>query len=153
MSETWTFVCATGELLPGEMRPVFDEVTGTPILVVNLDGDLYALEDRCSHEDFELSAGAIDPADGSIECVLHGARFDLRDGRALCAPAYSPVPKFPVKIEDGNSRASEAVIAALLARVGALDPAHPVLSRYVNTHQRNWRGIETGSIRLASGLF
>ena len=40
--------------------------------------------------------------DGSIECVLHGARFDLRDGRALCAPAYSPVPKFPVKLEHGG---------------------------------------------------
>jgi len=34
-----------------------------------------------------------------VECVLHGARFDVRDGRALCAPAYSPVPKFPVKRE------------------------------------------------------
>ena len=99
MSQTWTFVCATAELLPGEMQSVFDEVTGTPILVVNLDGDLYALEDRCSHEDFELSAGAYDPASGRIECVLHGARFDVRDGRALCAPAYSPVPKFPVKRE------------------------------------------------------
>ena len=99
MSGTWTFVCAPGELLPGEMRTVFDEVTDTPILVVNLDGQLYALEDRCSHEDYELSAGSVDPAEGSIECVLHGARFDLRDGRALCAPAYSPVPKFPVKLD------------------------------------------------------
>ena len=102
MSETWTFVCAAGELLPGELKTVFDEVTGTPILVLNLDGDLYALEDRCSHEDFELSSGVLDPAEGSVECVLHGARFDVRDGRALCAPAYSPVPKFPVKIEDGS---------------------------------------------------
>ena len=100
MSQTWTFVCATAELLPGEMQSVFDEVTGTPILVVNLDGELYALEDRCSHEDFELSAGAYDPTSGSIECVLHGARFDVRDGRALCAPAYEPVAKFPVKVDD-----------------------------------------------------
>ena len=46
MSGSWTFVCSSGELLPGEMRSVFDEVTGTPILVVNLDGELYALEDR-----------------------------------------------------------------------------------------------------------
>ena len=60
----------------------------TPILVVNLDGDFFALEDRCSHEDFELSAGAIDG--GQIECTLHGARFDLRSGEALCAPAYAP---------------------------------------------------------------
>src|SRR5690606_8072811 len=99
MSGTWTFVCAPSELLPGEMRTVFDEVTDAPILVVNLDGALYALEDRCSHEDYELSAGPVDPAEGSIECVLHGARFDLRDGRALCAPAYSPVAKFPVRVD------------------------------------------------------
>jgi len=99
MSETWTFVCASSELLPGETRTAWDEVTATPILVFNLDGELYALEDKCSHEDFELSAGDFDPAAASIECVLHGARFDVRDGSALCAPAYEPVVKFPVKRE------------------------------------------------------
>ncbi|WDS37402.1 non-heme iron oxygenase ferredoxin subunit [Pseudoxanthomonas sp.] len=103
MSEDWTFVCATGELLPGEMRSTFDEVTGTPIVVFNLDGDLYALEDRCSHAEFELSAaGTFDTETGSVECVLHGARFDIREGAPLCAPAYAPVPKFPVKIEHGG---------------------------------------------------
>ena len=101
MSETWTFVCAAGELLPGELKTVFDEVTGTPIVVLNHDGELYALEDKCSHEDFELSSGHFDPADASIECVLHGARFDVRDGSALCAPAYEPAVRFPVKVEDG----------------------------------------------------
>ena len=99
MSGNWTFVCATGELLPGEMKTVFDEVTGTPIMVVNHDGEVYALEDKCSHEDFELSSSTFDPVEASIECVLHGARFDLRDGRALGAPAYTGVPKFPVKLE------------------------------------------------------
>ena len=102
MSEAWTFVCATGELLPGEMKSVFDEVTAAPILVFNYDGDLYALEDRCSHEEFELSSGEFDAEAATIECVLHGAKFDIRDGRALCAPAYSPVPKFPVKLEHGG---------------------------------------------------
>ena len=99
MSENWTFVCATSELLPGEMKTAWDEVTSVPIVVFNLDGKYYALEDKCSHEDFELSAGGVDPETGSIECVLHGARFDIRDGRALCAPAYSGVPTFPVKLE------------------------------------------------------
>ncbi|MFC4727844.1 non-heme iron oxygenase ferredoxin subunit [Coralloluteibacterium thermophilus] len=98
--EGWVPVCATGELLPGEMRQVWDG--GTPIVVVNLDGALYALEDRCSHEDYELSTGRVDPAEGSIECIVHGARFDVRDGRALCAPAYTPVTKFPVRVEDGR---------------------------------------------------
>ncbi|WP_334178333.1 non-heme iron oxygenase ferredoxin subunit [Pseudoxanthomonas sp.] len=102
MSGAWTFVCATGELLPGEMKTVFDEVTGTPIVVFNHDGSLFALEDKCSHEDFELSSGSFDAGEASIECVLHGARFDVRDGRALCAPAYSPVAKFPTKHEHGG---------------------------------------------------
>lgn len=98
MSE-WQRVCAESELLPGEKITIWDG--DTPILVVNLDGDYFAIEDRCTHEDFELSAGDVDVASGQIECVLHGAKFDLRDGRALCAPAYAPVPTFPVKLEDG----------------------------------------------------
>ncbi|TNJ33687.1 non-heme iron oxygenase ferredoxin subunit [Arenimonas terrae] len=93
----WVRVCSTAELLPGESRVAWDG--DTPILVVNLDGDVHALEDKCSHEDYELSAGAIDG--DQVECTLHGARFDLRSGEALCAPAYAPVRKFPVKVEDG----------------------------------------------------
>ena len=97
-NEGWIRVCATSELLPGEMQVAWDG--DTPILVFNRDGDLYALEDRCSHEDFELSAGDFHGGDATIECTLHGAKFDVRDGRALCAPAYEPVAKFPVKVED-----------------------------------------------------
>ncbi len=102
MSESWTFVCNAGELLPGENKNVFDETTDAAIVVFNLDGDLYALEDRCSHEDFELSMGEFDSKAGTIECLLHGARFDVRDGKPLCAPAYTPVAKFPVKLENGG---------------------------------------------------
>lgn len=95
----WVRVCATSELLPGEKRTAWDG--DTPIVVFNHEGDLYALEDRCTHEDFELSVGELDKDEPVIECVLHGARFDVRDGRALCAPAYLPVATFPVKVEDG----------------------------------------------------
>lgn len=95
----WVRVCTTAELLPGESTVAWDG--DTPILVVNLDGDFYAVEDQCTHEDYELSAGEVDAAAGTVECVLHGAKFDIRDGRALCAPAYEPVAKFPVKVEDG----------------------------------------------------
>jgi 3-phenylpropionate/trans-cinnamate dioxygenase ferredoxin subunit len=97
--DSWIRVCAEGELAPGESRVVWDG--DTPILVLNYDGFHYALEDRCSHEDFPLSAGSFDAEEATIECVLHGARFDVRDGRPLCAPAYAPVIKFPVKLEDG----------------------------------------------------
>ena len=96
----WVFVCATSQLLPGEMATAWDG--DTAIVVFNHDGAFYALEDRCSHEDFELSAGAFDGGEASVECVLHGARFDVRDGRALCPPAYEPVAKFPVRIDDSG---------------------------------------------------
>ncbi len=100
MSETpWVRMCAQSELLPGETKVVWQG--DTPVLLLNIDGAVYALEDRCSHQDFELSAGEFDADAGTIECTLHAAKFDVRDGRALCAPASAPVRKFPVKIEDG----------------------------------------------------
>ena len=98
MSARWLRACASGELLPGETTVAWDG--DTPILVVNIDGDCYALEDRCTHEDFELSAGAFDPGAATIECVLHGSRFDVRDGRALNPPAYAPVRTYLTKLED-----------------------------------------------------
>ena len=70
------------------------------VIPARMQEAVLAIEDRCSHEDFELSAGAFDAAAASIECVLHGARFDVRDGRALCPPAYEPVAKFPVRVDD-----------------------------------------------------
>ena len=95
MSE-WVRVCTTAELLPGEHAVAWDG--DTPIVVFNVDGDLYALEDNCSHEQFELSAG--EQLGFEVTCALHGARFDVRTGEALCAPAYAPVPRFPIKVED-----------------------------------------------------
>ena len=67
------------------------------ILVINFDGVLYAVEDKCTHEDYELSAGPFDAREGVLECLLHSAKFDLRTGAALCAPAYLPLVKFPIK--------------------------------------------------------
>lgn len=93
----WQAVCPMAELLPGEHTVCFDG--DTAILVCNIDGEIYALEDKCTHQDFELSPGKLDGAE--IECVLHGAKFDVRTGEALCAPAYTPVPKFPVRIDKG----------------------------------------------------
>lgn len=95
----WSVLCATVEVLPGERHVAW--FGDTPILVVNHDGHFYALEDRCSHEDFELSAGPYDAEVASIECVLHGAKFDVRSGAPLCPPAYSPVQTFPVRVQDG----------------------------------------------------
>lgn len=93
----WVRVARCAELLPGEFRVVWDG--DTPIAVYNIDGDLYAIEDRCTHDDGELAGGELRGFE--IECPRHGARFDLRTGAALCAPAYAPAASFPVRVVDG----------------------------------------------------
>ncbi|HBK57636.1 MAG TPA: benzene 1,2-dioxygenase [Xanthomonadales bacterium] len=95
----WQRVADCSDLLPGETTVIW--FGDTPVLVVNHDGHYYALEDRCSHEDFELSAGQFDSESATIECALHGARFDVRDGRPQCPPAYTPVRCFPTRVHDG----------------------------------------------------
>ena len=93
----WVRVASPGELLPGEFKVVWDG--DTPIAVYNIDGDLYAIEDRCTHDDGELAGG--ERHGYELECARHGARFDLRTGAALCAPAYVPTATFPVREWDG----------------------------------------------------
>jgi len=73
---------------------------GEPVVLARWEGDIFALEDCCSHEDFSLSEGGIEH--GKIECVLHGAMFDLRTGKAMRLPAVRPVKTFPVRIENGE---------------------------------------------------
>jgi len=95
--EGWVRVAATSELLPGEHRVV--DADGTMVAVFNLDGDYYAIEDVCTHDGGELTGGVVEGHE--IECPRHGARFDVRTGEVLCAPAYAPTAKFPVQVADG----------------------------------------------------
>lgn len=72
-------------------------VDGKPLVLVNREGTIYALEDRCSHEEFPLSAG--DLASGEITCALHGARFDIETGQPRALPAVMPVKTYDVRLE------------------------------------------------------
>ena len=69
--------------------------------VYNLGGELYAIEDRCSHDDGPLAEGDFDVEAGVAICPRHGSEFDVRTGRPLSLPAYQPVETFPVVVEDG----------------------------------------------------
>jgi 3-phenylpropionate/trans-cinnamate dioxygenase ferredoxin subunit len=91
-------VCPEAELPPGEMRLV--EVEGRQIGVFNCDGALYAIEDRCSHDDGPLAEGEFDPETCTVECPRHGSLFDVTTGRPKTLPAYSPVETFPVTVEN-----------------------------------------------------
>ncbi len=68
--------------------------------VYNLDGEYFAIEDRCSHDDGPLVEGELDQESCTIECPRHGALFDLRTGRPKTLPAYVPVDTFPVIVDD-----------------------------------------------------
>jgi len=75
------------------------EHEGLDLVVVKCDGTVYALEDRCSHEEFPLSAGELVGCE--LSCALHGARFDLATGAPRALPAVVAVKTFEVQIE-GN---------------------------------------------------
>ncbi len=94
----WTRVCDADEVAPGQIKAV--EVGNLRVMLANVDGDLYALEDRCSHQDFPLSAGFLEGR--QVECVFHGARFDLETGKATCLPAVRGVRTFEVQVDGGD---------------------------------------------------
>ena len=93
------FAC-TFAALPevGAVRVVLD---GVPVAVVrDEDGDVHAIGDTCSHAEVSLSEGDVD--DCSIECWLHGSRFDLRTGAPTSLPAIRPVPVYRVRVDGGE---------------------------------------------------
>jgi 3-phenylpropionate/trans-cinnamate dioxygenase ferredoxin component len=91
-------VCPLAELEPGTMRLVEHE--GTKIGVFNCDGAVYAIEDRCSHDDGPLAEGEFDTAACTVECPRHGSLFDLTSGRPKTLPAYAPVRTFATAVVD-----------------------------------------------------
>jgi 3-phenylpropionate/trans-cinnamate dioxygenase ferredoxin component len=72
-------------------------VDGVELAIVRADGQYYAIEDMCSHAEIPLSEGDIEGT--TIECWLHGSRFDLLTGHPTGLPATRPVPIYPVKID------------------------------------------------------
>ena len=72
--------------------------------VYNCGGSLYAIEDRCSHDDGPLCEGEWDEDMCRVVCPRHGSQFDLTSGRPLGPPAYEPVATYPVAIVDGVVR-------------------------------------------------
>jgi 3-phenylpropionate/trans-cinnamate dioxygenase ferredoxin subunit len=96
--ENWIDVAAAGDIAPGDYE--IAETDEHVIAVFNVDGELYAIEDVCTHDGEELTGG---PVEGDqIICPRHGARFCLRSGKALTAPAYEDLPTYPVRIRDGR---------------------------------------------------
>ena len=100
MEKTFTeFVklAGTADVAPGQVKVY--EVQGRSIALCNVDGTFYAIDDVCTHDGGPLDQGELEGY--QIECPRHGARFDVRSGRALALPAVMPVRSYPVRVEDG----------------------------------------------------
>ena len=91
-------ICPLSELPPGAKRIV--EWEDLEIGIFNCNGEILAIEDRCTHDDGTLAEGELDPDNCTVECPRHGSLFDLRTGQPKTLPAYVPVDTFPVSIED-----------------------------------------------------
>ena len=92
-------VCPVEELPSCSVKIVY--AGSLAIGVYNLNGEYYALEDRCSHDDGPLCEGDFDAEEAIAICPRHGANIDIRTGRALTLPAVYPVETFPVRVDDG----------------------------------------------------
>src|SRR5215470_6359433 len=96
---TFVKVCATADIKQGDV--IAAEVNGVSLAIVHCGDDSFrAVYDECSHAQIALSEGEVDGC--TLECWLHGSRFDLRTGQPTGLPATEPVPIYPVEIHDGD---------------------------------------------------
>ena len=92
-------VCSVEDVPKGTV--VSADIDGTEVAVVHAEDDnFYAVHDVCSHAEVPLSEGEVDGC--TLECWLHGSRFDLRTGQPTGLPATEPVPIYPVEVRDGD---------------------------------------------------
>jgi 3-phenylpropionate/trans-cinnamate dioxygenase ferredoxin subunit len=88
-------VAKISEIAPGATKAV--NIGSSEVMLCNVDGEIYAIEDVCTHDGGVLDQGTLDGC--QIECPRHGARFDVRTGAALTLPAVFPVSTYRVRIE------------------------------------------------------
>ncbi|MCS7032885.1 MAG: chlorite dismutase family protein [Phycisphaerae bacterium] len=96
----WQAACPVSELPPGSRKVVF---LGTQqVVLFNLEGNLYAISNRCSHARGPLSEGRLSPQDCTVTCPWHYAKFDLKTGMVVDGIASSPVASYQVQVRDGT---------------------------------------------------
>lgn len=89
----------TAEISPEEARAF--TVEGREIVFCEVEGEIYALDGICTHEDLPLDGGEVE--DGILECPWHGARYEVCTGRVRALPATRPLRTYPVRVDpEGN---------------------------------------------------
>lgn len=98
MSSEWLDVGSTQAV--SESAPLSVEVDGVAVVVVRCGSELYAVEDRCTHDGESLGEAPVE--DCQIICPRHGSHFCLRTGEALTPPAYEPLRTYRVRAQEGR---------------------------------------------------
>jgi 3-phenylpropionate/trans-cinnamate dioxygenase ferredoxin subunit len=98
MSDQFHKAANLGDVPEGQAR-VF-EIAGRRLAVCKVDDELFAIDDICTHDGGPLGEGELD--DHQIECPRHGARFDIRTGKALCLPAVVGVKSYPIEVRNNE---------------------------------------------------
>src|SRR3990172_6935750 len=93
----WTRVADLAELPVGTSKMVYFQ--GEQVALFNVDGQVYAIDNRCSHANGPLAEGQVEGT--TVTCPWHNSRFDLRSGQPLAAPAARPVPTYRVRVDEG----------------------------------------------------
>jgi nitrite reductase/ring-hydroxylating ferredoxin subunit len=107
-------VAKLDEVPAGKMKHI--ELNGKEIMIVNLDGKFYALNDRCSHTNAPLSMGHIQ--DSILTCPMHGARFDITTGKKVSDPK---MPSFNIDSLPVNMQKYMEYVGQLLSRIKTYD--------------------------------
>lgn len=95
-------VCRLDDLEPDSAKRI--DVVGHRLAVVRLGDEVYVIGDRCSHADYSLAEGEVDPADKTVECWKHGSTFSVETGEPTCLPAIKAVPTYDASVVDGEVR-------------------------------------------------
>lgn len=93
------FAAHLTEVLPGKTKKVCFPDHG-PILLANVEGTIYAVDDTCTHEDSSLALGCL--RDDKVKCTLHGSWFSVVTGEPTDEPADEPLQRYPVEIKENE---------------------------------------------------
>ena len=97
MTSKFIAVASAAELGEGQQKLI--RIEGRAIVVCKSDGQVFAIENRCTHDNEQLLGGNIKKC--TIVCPIHGARFSLKNGAPLGGPAFEPIATYPTRIIDG----------------------------------------------------
>ncbi len=145
----WQKVASLGDF--GDRDVIGIELAGEPVALFRLGDDVHATSGICTHEFADLTNGFVEAEDGTVECPLHQALFDVRSGRALCAPATENLKVYKVKIEGGDVFLDPASVEVAGTPIASADQKNQGREPAQAASARNGKGAQTAATSPGNG--